>query len=567
MRIIFTLVSIIFLYIPISCKRNTDDEYLKSSKVRIEYCNEQTIEDLVILCKVWGFLKYYHPAVAKGEYNWDFELFKIMPSIINVKSKKERNDILLKWIDDLGKIQEGKPLIINCDSVKMCPDLEWIMDETALSKEVVTRLYKISKVVKEHNHYISINKETNITNFGNEEVYANLEDLDIRYRLLSLFRYWNVIQYYYPYRYLLKEDWETTLYTFIPQFIDAESMLEYKKTTLRLVSQIPDSHVSIYDQSLFEYWGVNIAPYEISYVENKMVVVDCLTFGNMSKPKLKKGDIILSVNNENVDSIIKWKLSYTPGSNRFAQLRDISTNLLRTNTDKIFVKYSRDFVIHEDTLVCYSFRNLGKLSKFNKDKPYFQILKDNIGYFYPGSLQEKSDITEKDMLETDGIIIDLRCYPNPSIAQALDYDNFLRELTKIAKYTLGSIENPGLFTFQGYIEVGKNKSDSYMNKKVVLVNEITQSWAESLAMLYSCTFNTTIIGSTTAGADGGRTDISLPGGLTTTFTGYGYYYADGNEVQGIGIIPDIEVKPTIKGVREGRDEVLEKAIKLLINKR
>jgi C-terminal processing protease CtpA/Prc len=38
---------------------------------------------------------------------------------------------------------------------------------------------------------------------------------------------------------------------------------------------------------------------------------------------------------------------------------------------------------------------------------------------------------------------------------------------------------------------------------------------------------------------------------------------DGRETQRIGIVPDIEVKPTIKGVREGRDELLEKAIEII----
>lgn len=31
----------------------------------------------------------------------------------------------------------------------------------------------------------------------------------------------------------------------------------------------------------------------------------------------------------------------------------------------------------------------------------------------------------------------------------------------------------------------------------------------------------------------------------------------------IGIIPDIEIKPTIKGIQEGRDEILERALKFI----
>jgi C-terminal processing protease CtpA/Prc len=46
-------------------------------------------------------------------------------------------------------------------------------------------------------------------------------------------------------------------------------------------------------------------------------------------------------------------------------------------------------------------------------------------------------------------------------------------------------------------------------------------------------------------------------------SGIGVYYLDGRETQRIGIVPDIEVKPTIKGIREGRDELLEKAIEII----
>ena len=38
-----------------------------------------------------------------------------------------------------------------------------------------------------------------------------------------------------------------------------------------------------------------------------------------------------------------------------------------------------------------------------------------------------------------------------------------------------------------------------------------------------------------------------------------------SETQRIGIIPDIEAKPTIKGIQEGRDEVLERAILFIEN--
>jgi C-terminal processing protease CtpA/Prc len=41
------------------------------------------------------------------------------------------------------------------------------------------------------------------------------------------------------------------------------------------------------------------------------------------------------------------------------------------------------------------------------------------------------------------------------------------------------------------------------------------------------------------------------------------YYPDGRETQRVGIVPDVVVTPTIKGIREGRDELLERAVQLI----
>ena len=38
------------------------------------------------------------------------------------------------------------------------------------------------------------------------------------------------------------------------------------------------------------------------------------------------------------------------------------------------------------------------------------------------------------------------------------------------------------------------------------------------------------------------------------------FYPDYTETQRIGIVPDVEIHPTIAGIREGRDELLEAAV-------
>ncbi|MFZ6010034.1 MAG: S41 family peptidase [Bacteroidota bacterium] len=131
------------------------------------------------------------------------------------------------------------------------------------------------------------------------------------------------------------------------------------------------------------------------------------------------------------------------------------------------------------------------------------------------------------------------------------------------KFSSGSIEYPGVFTMTNDLKVGKPNPDYYKGKIVIIVNETTQSSAEYHAMAFRTAPKAKVIGSTTAGADGNVSNIVLPGGINTMISGIGVYYPDGKETQRIGIVPDVEVKPTIQGVKDKKDELLEVATKMI----
>jgi C-terminal processing protease CtpA/Prc len=59
------------------------------------------------------------------------------------------------------------------------------------------------------------------------------------------------------------------------------------------------------------------------------------------------------------------------------------------------------------------------------------------------------------------------------------------------------------------------------------------------------------------------TNTVLPGGVQVNFAAEERRRADGRPVQDVGIVPEVWAAPTISGIREGRDEVLEKAIEFL----
>lgn len=73
-----------------------------------------------------------------------------------------------------------------------------------------------------------------------------------------------------------------------------------------------------------------------------------------------------------------------------------------------------------------------------------------------------------------------------------------------------------------------------------------------------------IVGEPTAGTNGYTNFLTLPGGHTIRWTGMKVLKHDGSQHHGVGIQPDVLVSRTIQGVREGRDEQLERAIEIIM---
>jgi C-terminal processing protease CtpA/Prc len=48
------------------------------------------------------------------------------------------------------------------------------------------------------------------------------------------------------------------------------------------------------------------------------------------------------------------------------------------------------------------------------------------------------------------------------------------------------------------------------------------------------------------------------------FTGLGVFKPCGGQTQRVGLSPDIVVTPTIAGIRDGRDELMEAAVQFLL---
>lgn len=105
----------------------------------------------------------------------------------------------------------------------------------------------------------------------------------------------------------------------------------------------------------------------------------------------------------------------------------------------------------------------------------------------------------------------------------------------------------------------------YAKPVVVLVGPRTYSAAEDFLMALSTTGRAKLVGETTGGSTGNPLWFKLPGGGSAFICTKDDNFANGRALEGVGIAPDVTVKPTIADIRAGRDPVLEKATAMLVH--
>lgn len=184
---------------------------------------ETQVENVAVLGTVWGFLKYHHPRVAAGELQGDLELFRVLPDISDAADAEARNRRLVQWVDELGVSESCDPCAKPPENAQLLPSLDWIDDVEQLGTALARRLRDIQtrRFSGVEQHYVSQVPRVRNPVFDNELDYPSQRPPDAGYRILSLLRLWNIIEYWFPYRDLRDEDWQAVLREFLPRLVAA----------------------------------------------------------------------------------------------------------------------------------------------------------------------------------------------------------------------------------------------------------------------------------------------------------------------------------------------------------
>ena len=547
----------------------TDHEFDQGSRVESATLSPSGVANLVLLGKVWGFVKYHDPRVAGAKLNWDYELFRVLPTVLGARDRRQAIRAINRWLDRVGMPPPCRPCAAPPESAQALPRVEWIRDRKGLGEDLSKRLVRVhrNRNTESEQYYVSLMPGVMNPDFSNEAPYARLTLPDFGYRLLALYRFWNIVEYWFPDRDAIGGDWDAVLAEFIPRLAAVTTRDAYRLEMIALVARVNDGHANVWNAlDARPPLGECRIPIVPRPVDGRFVV------GRYTDPERGRasgfqiGDEILAVDGVPVDSLASGWSPYYGASNESARSREIGRALAKGPCGSCQITVERagtrlDVHADRDSI------GLGSREGLTHDLPgdAFQRIAKDAAYLKLSAVKV-ADIPSylERAAGTRCLVIDIRNYPSEFVPFALG-QHLVDRPTPFACFTHGDLTNPGAFVWTGPVTI-QPAAPRYEGAVVILVDETSQSQAEYTAMALRAARGAIVVGSTTAGADGNVSAIPLPGGLRAMISGIGVYYPDRTPTQRIGIVPDLTVHPTVEGIRAGRDEVLEAALKRILGR-
>ncbi len=526
------------------------------------------------LCKTWGYVKYFNQ--NKCGVHWDELLNTSITEVLAASTNSGNNSAILKFLNRAGtNASVNNPPAL--PDTNLLVNTEWINDP-GFSQEVKSFLVLFSSHTYPDSSSCLVRRNTGLNpiaygyiDFTQDSLSLTIDYSIESHRLVVLFYYWNLINYFFPYRNLMDQPWDSTLIEFIPLIRKSANELEFHTNFLKLVTHINDTHGFTNSAILIStLWKGSFRPkIKFERIERQCVVTKA---GSVSG--INPGDILIKINGIEITEIEDSLAQFIPASTPAARFRDIYSNMIRglqnsdivlTLRDQFNQVYTKSVIRSEDTTTWYSW-----IAESDVPGSYMKTA-CGYGYVNMGKLMEE-EVPQmyNDLKSAPAIIFDIRNYPNGTIwdlAKVFFKSNFKNTIF----YSAALFSGPGTadhnyypgwyYVMDGADLLGTwSNSHPYAGKVYILVNQETQSQAEYSCQTLSFHPNAKVIGTQTAGADGDITRIRLPGPIYSYFTSLGTYYPDGYQQQRNGVKIDKVVEPTIKGIREGIDEILMAAL-------
>lgn len=382
-------------------------------------------------------------------------------------------------------------------------------------------------------------------------------DRDVR--MLGLFRFWNIIDRFFPYHHLLDQSWDAALPEFIPRFDEARDAVEYALAAAELATRMQDTHAGIQSTVLRQHLGERQPDIDVRYIENLPVIVRAGPTAAQAGARV--GDVIRSIDRtpaaERWDTLSRIAAASTPQAQRWR----IAKRLLDSPSEELEIEVDGPDGAQAITVPCVMST---ERTEAERNLPVFGVLGCGFGYFdldrlFPQNVDEAFEAVRG----TPALIIDIRNYPHGTAWYVAP--RLAKSRVQTAAFTRPETRDPNREWDAAFI--GKQFTEPsgwrYEGEVVCLIDERAISQSEHTCLFLSAATEVTFVGSATNGANGDVTGFAIPGGISASFTGHDVRHADGTQLQRVGIQPHVEVHPTIDAVRAQRDEVLDAAVSYL----
>jgi hypothetical protein len=384
-------------------------------------------------------------------------------------------------------------------------------------------------------------------------------------RLADVVLAWNVFEHFYPYFDVEAADWPAELRRALRSAATDRDERAFLDTLRRLVAALHDGHGTVFSKNAGPRTHL---PLLWEWVEDQLVVteVDRERGGGVLR-----GDVVTAIDGRPTRQAIaaeeelisaatpQWRrhraldalLLGPPGNVRLELRRGVAATAGRPGGEATTAALTRSLPTHGP----------GAIEERRPDK----IAEVAPGIWYV-DVGRAGDADWKDALDrlthAHGIVFDFRGYPKMS-------PDFLQHLTGTplhsAQWHVPVILRPDRegMTFLSSAWNLEPAAPRLTARLAFVTDGRAISYAESCLGIVEHYRLGAIVGGPTAGTNGNVNPFDLPGGYGVVWTGMQVLKHDGSRHHGVGILPTVPASRTLAGIREGRDELLEKAIALL----
>jgi C-terminal processing protease CtpA/Prc len=381
-------------------------------------------------------------------------------------------------------------------------------------------------------------------------------------RLLAAMRVWAVIEYFHGVR-RLDHDWDKQLQLAVPRLDAATDFETYIDLLNEMLASLDDAHTGVYAVAERQMRAATAVYWR--RIEGKIVAGGFRDEAQAKAAGIALGDELVSVDGVPAEEKVARKLRITSGGTDEGRRQWTVATLDRaargtTVNDEI---RGADGKVRRVELQ----RAFGYEDNFwGRSGPHFRVLTGDIGYVDLARLTiAEVEAMFEALGKTRAIVFDMRGYPNGTggvIAQRLN----TRRAAAMAEFRtpiLTGRRHGADVTTRWMQRVPATAKTLYRGKVVVLIDDRAVSAAEHTCLFFEAAAGAIFVGTPTSGTDGEETYERLPGGVEMRFTGQEVLHVDGRQLQQVGIQPNIRVSPTLRGLRAGKDEVLDRALRYL----